>query len=393
MKSSIRSATILAMFSTIACGASPSPELPDAGGTDAAPPTLRSILPAPSGASRIARGDRRTLRDASRGADGGAAAAGSTRDLSVEIWYPTDDDATTDLAPYLDDVEGPTAAITPATQWWREVATHTHRKAPFAHDGGRRPVVLFSPGYTVMPRMYTAIIEDLVSHGYVVVAISHPLWTSQTVYADGTTVRGIKTPDLDDARGAAEIQVWTRDAGFVLDRLAELDAHDPANEITGRLDLEHVGMIGHSFGGAAAVSLGAIDARIDAAVDLDGTIWGSAPTAAAPTPVLLFNATTHLGDPTWNALYPQTTGPTYWLTLGASAHFDFSDYGVDLAGWGKVGDPSILGTIDPARALVVVDRYLLAFLGRYLEGTPSPLLDAPAAGDPEVIGFQKRLTP
>jgi predicted dienelactone hydrolase len=45
------------------------------------------------------------------------------------------------------------------------------------------------------------------------------------------------------------------DTSFVLDQLTELNPLEPTSPLAGRLGLQHVGMIGHSPGGATAVQV------------------------------------------------------------------------------------------------------------------------------------------
>jgi hypothetical protein len=39
------------------------------------------------------------------------------------------------------------------------------------------------------------------------------------------------------------------DVSFLVDSMTELDASDPGGRFSGKIDLEHVGLTGHSFGG------------------------------------------------------------------------------------------------------------------------------------------------
>ena len=49
------------------------------------------------------------------------------------------------------------------------------------------------------------------------------------------------------------VMVWAQDNSFVLDQVEELNTSDPSGFFTGKLDLENIGIFGHSFGGASAL--------------------------------------------------------------------------------------------------------------------------------------------
>ena len=49
--------------------------------------------------------------------------------------------------------------------------------------------------------------------------------------------------------------LWTQDVSFILNRLEQLNKQDEQDRFTGRLDLERIGMFGHSYGGATAADL------------------------------------------------------------------------------------------------------------------------------------------
>ena len=58
---------------------------------------------------------------------------------------------------------------------------------PLARRGGW-PVVLFSPGFGVERELYAGLVEDLASHGYVVVSIDHPHDAGVVEFPDGRVV-------------------------------------------------------------------------------------------------------------------------------------------------------------------------------------------------------------
>jgi len=70
--------------------------------------------------------------------------------------------------------------------------------------------------------------------------------------------------DMSDIRPA--------DSSFVLDQLTDLARIEPTSPLAGHLDLQHVGMIAHSLGGASAVQVIDIAARFQVGVNIDGII-------------------------------------------------------------------------------------------------------------------------
>ena len=71
-----------------------------------------------------------------------------------------------------------------------------------------------------------------------------------------------------------EMEVWVADAIFVLNQLKKYNTQSDAF-LYNRLDMNNVGMFGHSFGGAAAVQMCRRDDRIKAGIDLDGPLNGN----------------------------------------------------------------------------------------------------------------------
>src|SRR5207247_2561409 len=89
--------------------------------------------------------------------------------------------------------------------------------APLARKRGW-PVVLFSPGFGVERELYAGLVEDLASHGYVVVAIDHPHDASIVQFPDGHVVAPSSQMDI-----AKALSVRVADTRFVLSELARLD--------------------------------------------------------------------------------------------------------------------------------------------------------------------------
>ena len=87
-------------------------------------------------------------------------------------------------------------------------------------------------------------------------------------------------------------QAWSADMGFALDQLERLNASDPSGRFLGRLDMQRVGVFGHSLGGATALQFCHDDSRCEAGIDVDGAPLGSVVTDGVTQPFMFLLATT-----------------------------------------------------------------------------------------------------
>jgi dipeptidyl aminopeptidase/acylaminoacyl peptidase/predicted dienelactone hydrolase len=206
------------------------------------------------------------------------------RELVVDFWYPAQPQAGSPLAPYMANakaiVEAKADSSLPSVQ---SVRTNAVTDAPFAAAPRRAPILIFSHGLGVQSAYYSSLLEELASHGYVVAAIQHTYTMSAVVFPDGRLVpfggkkwqAGDQDPLEKRMRFYREItDVWASDAVFVLNQLAKLDEGTPGSALKGRLDLKHVGIFGHSFGGIAAPRACQLDDRFRACINLDGMRTG-----------------------------------------------------------------------------------------------------------------------
>src|SRR5262249_16187215 len=122
----------------------------------------------------------------------------------------------------------------------------------------RFPILIFSHGGGIPVLFYTAIIENLVSHGYAVAAVEHCYDGATVVFPDGRIItqsgwdQDSKRTKKEQARFHAERhRTGALDNCFVLDQLERLDSgilKGTFPHLKGRLDTSRVGALGHSFG-------------------------------------------------------------------------------------------------------------------------------------------------
>ena len=324
------------------------------------------------------------------------------RELMIQIWYPARTVRGYPRVPYT----------TPATARFIEKQqlgnnapalnlpiTDGHLDAPVLPAQGGWPVVLYSPALGEERSETTAIVEDLVSRGYLAVTIDH-VHDSGVVELPGGRLEASAVPDPTSAVTTKEINSRVADVRFILDQLAVInDGGNPDHEhkplprgLRGALDLEHIGMFGHSDGGSTTGHVLHVDARVKAGINLDGTLYTSQARASSDHALMLFGRQDL--DPyeakTWDIFDKHQRGPKLRLNLLKSGHGTFSDFTVLTPQIAAIlGLPpsfyiGLQGTINGQRAMAIQRTYIGAFFDKYLRGHDSRLLNGPSPRFPEV---------
>ncbi|WP_033400035.1 alpha/beta hydrolase family protein [Actinokineospora enzanensis] len=314
-----------------------------------------------------------------------------TRELMIQLWYPT---LATPGHPYAPWMSPGAAALFEQAQGIPPGAlllptTHARSDTPVDWSRCGRPVVLYSPGLRSDRSLGTVLIEELASHGYLVVAIDHTYDADQVEFPDGRVETFAITGDIDDALIAKALAVRTADIRFVLDQLAALNAG--RRPLSGAFDLSCVGMFGHSLGGAATAATMRADRRVRAGVNLDGSLLPPV-TAGTGRPFLLFGSDPGVGseDPSWDQFWASQYGWKRELALAGSTHISFTDLetllpqAAPILGLTPEQVTQAIGTLEPDRAIHAQRDYVRAFFDLHLRRLDSRLLQRPSAGYPQV---------
>jgi predicted dienelactone hydrolase len=154
----------------------------------------------------------------------------------------------------------------------------------YPKDGaGPFPVIVFSHGLGGTRENYTLHGRHWASYGYVVCHVQH-VGSDDAVWRDVPALQRLAAMRraAADPRNAIE---RPRDITFALDQLTALNA--APGPLQGRLDLKHIGMAGHSFGGyttlAASGEAFPVGGRVYSLADprITASIAMSAPSAKA----------------------------------------------------------------------------------------------------------------
>ncbi|QWF16474.1 alpha/beta hydrolase family protein [Lysobacter capsici] len=339
---------------------------------------------------------------------------GGPREIMVTIAYPIQPHAQGPRAAWVDpSLVGEIEALyddygfVPGSIDWAGARRPAIEGAALKPSPRGWPVVLFSPGLQFFRELYSASVDDLASHGYVVASMTHTYEAFFAAFPGGRVARGVALTETVEST-----QMWldTRvaDSRFVLDVLSAINqGHNPDAEhrrlpagFRGGLDLSRVGFFGHSYGGTTAAETMFFDRRVDAGIDFDGqlsTTYGPpqnlpyGPTRAArfglDKPFLLMGAAGHSHrpvphqDPSWIDFWANQRGWKRELQLPLGLHFSFSDYPAIVPRLGDAAPAGFLqlanGSMPAAESVAGSRAYVRAFFDLHLKHRPTRLFDAP----------------
>ena len=311
------------------------------------------------------------------------------RKLVVQIWYPTHvigqikypymDYPNKRLGPLSQQLELPVFMI----RHIQNILTNSILNAPIHPDADKLPIIIFSHGLGGMKAQNTAHIEELVSRGYFVIAPDHPYDANITIFDDGSVAeyrsgitflqakrgKGVKLTKQDfwDFR-LPQINTRTADIRYLLDELE--NRIESSESLWSKIDLDRIGIFGHSYGGATSVMVSHIDKRIDACISLDG--WN------VPIPQYVIDdglnvPLLYIGRPEWDTtlnyekldtLLARSSMDADKLLLDGTKHFDYSDtpYFSPLAK--KFG---ISGELPAEELLSILNGHIISFFDEHVK--------------------------
>lgn len=343
------------------------------------------------------------------------------REVTVYLWYPIQTATNATLAPYFPDLELLQKEIKGRiSDALRATRTHAIANAPISTTSEKYPVVLLLHGNEMNTLQYSFFTEELASHGYIVVGIESP------GEARGMTLSGGRTLGYNNSKWSTfqkvvidpkipfeeqeypkfyrdRVAVRAADASFVLDQLEKLDSGKQDNPFAGYLDLQHVGIFGHSHGGIAAVNATIKDKRFIASVNLDGLMLGAPyfPDSSGNLPARPFMLLTKKNEEPsdkdlenrgitrqqWrerlenqlDKTFGHLKSGSYRVVIDGPKHNSFSDDAMMVATLLKTKDSEA-----QRRYAQIMRSYILAFFDRYLKNESVELLNGNSPNFPEI---------
>lgn len=255
-------------------------------------------------------------------------------------------------------------------------------------------LLIFSPGFTDPRGEYTAIFEDLASHGYLVAAVDHPYdalgvelpLTGELIPASPLVNNVTDIPDL--------LPFYTQrvgDISHIVDQLASLPP--PFNHL-GATNLK-IAMLGQSFGGATTLGAMARHGNIIAGLNMDGSLpFDTDKELKRPFMNLAQEGHYSETDESWAEVKASQTGVYRDWDMKGAGYMSYSDWGwlaakeyLNLKE--TVGeDPrrdAYLGTIDGLRATKLYREWVKDWLQWTLTGKGGELVNGGSAVYPEMV--------
>ena len=280
---------------------------------------------------------------------------------------------------------------------------------------GSHPVLMFNHGHGMFATQNSHQVLELVSHGYIVLALNHPGHSLLSKNGDQIATRGAGianyTPEEastllqrqvkgnDDLRAATSRDEWIavmegiqKDAFYdivdqfpewiannqmVLDALPDIQSGAIKTALAANMDLSRIAYFGHSFGGAVATHMGMQDSRIKAAYNLDGPVftWSLTESPTAQFCFAYANASNQENvalDFSWANQQVAKSVAGCETVFDGAAHMNFSDLNeMSFLRW-----LNLLGPIDGTKMRNNLNASLLSFFDQHLRnGAAMPKLD------------------
>ncbi|MEK4852076.1 alpha/beta fold hydrolase [Paenibacillus sp. FSL H7-0756] len=332
------------------------------------------------------------------------------RELMVQVWYPTANNSNKKsealfpkdkamfkkyIQTYSNSLNLPDFVF----DYWKYSKTNSYDNVELLPSTSPYPVVLLSHGMGTSRVLHASQAENLASYGFIVVTIDHTYSTFATIFPDGrVTDYTTKMTTVEDRRRIATI--WTKDVEFVINEIERLNSGAIDSQFKGKIDLNHLGVMGHSFGGATAFNTAYLDPRIKAGVNMDGSLIEVDNREDLNKPFMFIRSGAFKG---WLTDFKKDTHPDNEVTkqleeelhiiknvinqggpaiyIEGTQHFNFTDLQfyselIKLTG--------ITGDIEGKRGSDLVNQYVLDFFNKELKGEGGQLLKGPNDSYPEV---------
>jgi len=325
------------------------------------------------------------------------------RKFMLQVWYPANPAPETPRAPWMHNAPIFARAYANYLELPDFFLDHlellkvpAYENAPPEPPNGAYPVIIFSHGWNGFAAQNSGQAIELASRGYVVAATQHTYGAIVTVFPDGEIAYnnpnalpdGVSDEEYDRAAHTLANQ-WAGDIAFALDFLEEQNA-DTGSPFFSALDLNTVGVFGHSTGAGAAIQFCGTDARCKSVLGMDPFMTPVSEQVlenGLPQPAFFMFSQGWVDDVDsknnrlFTQFYENIDPSTRVIGIQGTRHHDFSDLPMLSPIAPQLG---LKGPLNGKRVVEITNAYLTAFFELTLKGQPTDLFDG-SSPYPEVI--------
>jgi len=253
---------------------------------------------------------------------------------------------------------------------------------PIAPQRASYPILIFSHGYGYSAESYSALSAELASRGFVVVSINHTYGANPVDF--GLNHSGlIWAKPLHNNNMGASLPIWSADQMLVIEHLNLINSSsdDPFFQ---KLQLANIGVFGHSYGGAASFHTAALDPRVKAVMNLDGTIFDFENKSVNQPSAIVLSEKHEL-----NFDFTKTAGEAFLIKLKGFGHASFSDHPL----WWQWDHDDLelgFGKVDAYQSIALTSNLVDQFFSYYLLNKQSDMFELDAIDNSDMLLQRKK---
>ena len=332
--------------------------------------------------------------------------AGEPREFVAQAWYPARTSDSNPPIPWSEDWEIVAPALAremglPSWFWNHTRHTPSHARESANVATGTFPVLIYSHGWGGMRTNTLNQIEHLVSNGYIVIAPDHTYAAVATVFEDGEVL--YKDPEaIPDPAGVPESEytdsvsnLVETIAGDLITVLTELEEGETGafSYLAASIDLNRIGVYGHSAGGGAAIKVCLEMEQCGAVLAMDP--WVEALTErdlqlTMSRPALYMRSEDWVNSPNdglLRGIAARGESITYLVGIEGAWHNDFLMTPLMTPLASQFG---LRGPIPASRVILAINNYLRGFFDVFLLDTGSAALDSVTYEEVDVAVVDRR---
>jgi dienelactone hydrolase len=261
-------------------------------------------------------------------------------EFNIQIFYPSNSDKSKKYPYQPEKISAlkkilPQYFILPFFVWnslLSNIYCYAQPYGPIANSENKFPLIIYLPGIG-SEDLHNLYLEELASHGYIIVAIEPPMDILVTVFSseqivqlDPTLAKAVKENNREEIykyRDEAHKR-WSKYIEFAISKLKELN-EDKQSLFYQKLDLDNIGVMGHSHGGAVALDFCQKNKLCRAGINMDG--WTKTYNSMEHFDIpFLFMLSEGMDQPGMQELLKNNQRPDYeQIVIEGAEHGSFSD--------------------------------------------------------------------